>query len=140
MNLEKIRNDKKYYDLINITKKVRLNKEDQTAINYIFYPDIGFLPSKYNIFNFNDISDIRVYRKYIRMEINISEIEEALKEPTIIHHVICYPKMYTRHSVFIKPVSSCEQRENCSCKKFHDILLSFANKTDYYQDILKFVG
>ena len=62
MNLKKIRNDKKYYDLINITKKVRLNKEDQTAINYIFYPDIGFLPSKYNIFNFNDISDIRVYR------------------------------------------------------------------------------
>ena len=139
INLEKIRNDKKYYGLINITRRRSLRNDDQTAINYALFPDIGFLPSKYNIFNFNDISDIKVYRKYIRTEVNITEIEEVLKDPTIIHHVICWPKMWSIHTVYIKEVSSCKQRNDCSCLKYHNIWLSIANKTDYFQDILEFI-
>ena len=139
INLEKIRNDKKYYDLIKITKKVRLTNDDQTAINYVLYPDIGFLRPKYNIFNFHDISDIKVYTKQIRMEVNISEIEEVLNDPTVVHHVICWPKMWSKHSVYIKEVSACKQRNDCSCLKYHNKWIFFANKTDYYQEILEFI-
>ena len=139
INLEKIRTDKKYYDLINITKKVRLTNDDQTAINYVLYPDIGFLLPKYNIFNFHDVSDIKVYTKQIRMEVNISEIEEVLNDPTVVHHVICWPKMWSKHSVYIKEVSACKQRNDCSCLKYHNKWMFFANKTDYYQEIIEFI-
>ena len=139
INLEKIRNDKKYYDLINITTKIGLNNDDQTAINYILYPNIGILPNKYNVFNFYDTPDIQVYANYLRQKINVKEIEEVVKDPTIVHHVICTPKIWNKKTKYFEHVSACNQRKNCSCLKFHDIWLTFANKTDYYQEIVKYI-
>ena len=136
MNLEKLRNDKKYVELINIVNKVQLRNEDQTAINYILYPKIGILPYKYNIFNFYDELDIKVYSDKLRINVNISEIAEVLKDPTIIHHVICSPKPWDPNSNYMDSVSGCRQRPNCSCKRSHEIWLSFANKTDFYKEIL----
>ena len=139
LNLEKIRNDKKYYDLINITTKVGLNNEDQTAINFVLYPNIGILPNKYNVFNFYDTPDIQVYANYLRQQINVTEIEEIVKNPTIVHHVICTPKIWNKKTKYFEHVSACTQRNDCSCLKYHDIWLSFANKTDYYPEIVKFI-
>ena len=70
INLEKLRNDKKYVELINIVNKGQLRNEEQTAINYILYPKIGILPYKYNIFNFYDELDIKVYSDKLRTNIN----------------------------------------------------------------------
>lgn len=136
MNLEKIRNDKKYIELINIANKVKLKKDEQTALNYVLYPKIGIFPYKYNIFNFYDELDIKVYSDRLRTKVNISEIVEVLKDPTIIHHVLCYPKIWAPNSHYFKDVSGCRKRQNCSCEKSHKIWLSFAKKNDFYKEIL----
>lgn len=138
INLEKIRKDKKYYDLINITTRVRLENDDQTAINYVFYPDIGRLPAKYNIFNFYDILDMKVYSTKLRANVNITELEEGLKNPTIIHHVLCCPKIWKNTTTYFSEITECIKRNNCSCIKYHYKWLYFASKTDYYKEILLF--
>ena len=52
----------KIFDLINAIKnKLTLLQQDQTLINYIFYPKIGIIPSKYVIFNHFDSSDVKKY-------------------------------------------------------------------------------
>lgn len=68
LNLDLIRKKKKYFELLYMTKNNnKLNNHDQTIINYIFYPNIGILPSKYGIFNFDSIFDIKyIYLKTIR--------------------------------------------------------------------------
>ena len=94
------------------------------------------MPYKYNIFNFYDELDIKVYSDKLRINVNISEIAEVLKDPMIIHHVICSPKLWNPNSNYMDSVSGCRQRPNCSCKRSHEIWLSFANKTDFYKEIL----
>jgi lipopolysaccharide biosynthesis glycosyltransferase len=136
INLEKLRNDKKYIELINIVNKVKLRHEDQTVINYILYPKIGILPYKYNIFTFYDKLDIKIYSDKLRTNVNISEIQEVLKDPTIIHYVICFPKLWNSNSQYNDNVSGCRQRHNCFCERSHKIWLSFANKTDFDKEIL----
>ena len=141
INLKKIREDNKTFELINLAnKKIDLKSEDQTILNYILHPKIGRLNSKYCIFNFEDSSDIKVYIDKLRTKIPIEEVEEALKNPTIIHNVVCYPKPWDINTLYIKHVSSCAQRDDCSCKKYFDIWHNFANQTDYYEEISKFTG
>ena len=121
INLEKIRNDKKYYDLINITTKVGLKHEDQSAFNYILYHDIGILPYKYCIFNFYKTLDIQNYANRLRQKINVTEIEEAVKDPTIVH-VLCKPwKSKNKYNIYL------------------DKWIFFANKTDYYPEIVQYM-
>ena len=49
LNLKTIRKDNKIYDLLNLTlSNIHLKGYDQTLINYVFYPKIGIMPSKYN--------------------------------------------------------------------------------------------
>ena len=131
MNLEKIRNDKKYYDLINITNNVILRNDDQTAINYVLYPKIGQFPIKTNVFIFYDQSDINIYLNYLRVKINETQIEEALYDPMIIHSV-GGPKFWdSNHKSF-----NCSKKKDCSCNNYQCIWYSYANKTDYYQEII----
>ena len=131
MNLEKIRNDKKYYDLINITNNVILKNDDQTAINYVLYPKIGQFPIKTNVFIFYDQSDINIYLNYLRVKINETQIEEALYDPMIIHSV-GGPKFWdSNHKSF-----NCSKKKDCSCNNYQCIWHSYANKTDYYQEII----
>jgi lipopolysaccharide biosynthesis glycosyltransferase len=89
LNLDKIRNDNKIYDIINIadSKKV-LPGLDQTIINYVFYPKIGILPSKFGIWNFSDKKDIHIYLSHLRTKLDINELEESLNNPSIIHNVL----------------------------------------------------
>jgi lipopolysaccharide biosynthesis glycosyltransferase len=136
INLEKLRNDKKYIELINFANKAELRNGDQTVLNFILYPKIGILPYKYNIFNFYDELDIKVYSDRLRTKVNISEIAKVLKDPTIIHHVICTPKLWNPDSKYRGQYTGCRQRHNCSCERSHKIWLSFANKTVFYKEIL----
>ena len=141
LNLKKIREDNKSLELINITySKTKLQKDDQTLLNYVFYPKIGRLPSRYGVWNFADRSDMEFYLSKLRTKVPIEELEEAIKNPGIIHHVLCYPKIWSKDTIYTDWLTACKQRHDCCCKKYFDIWHSFANKTDYYDEILNFTG
>jgi lipopolysaccharide biosynthesis glycosyltransferase len=60
INLDLIRKHQKYYEILYMYKNnKKLENNDQTIINYVFYPNIGILPSKFGIFNFDSIIDIK---------------------------------------------------------------------------------
>ena len=142
LNLKKIRRDKKVHELLNITTNpdFLLKKNAQTAMNYLFYPKIGRLPSKYGIFNFEDKSDLNVYLNFLRTKIPIEELEDALNNPGIVHLVLCHPKPWSNNPTYYKSVTYCKQRHNCSCKKYFDLFHFYAQKTEYYEHIKKFCG
>lgn len=131
INLEKIRSDKKYIDLINITWQKVLENDDQTAFNYALYPKIGTFPVKYNVFTFYDKSDINYYLKSLRKKVNVTYIEEALYDPMIIHSV-GGPKFWNLHSKKFDLSQKKDKRFN----NYHSIWLYYANKTDYYKEII----
>jgi lipopolysaccharide biosynthesis glycosyltransferase len=141
LNLKKIREDEKAFELFNITNsKMELKDNDQTVLNYVLYPKIGRLPSKYGIFNFEDTSDINVYLNRLRTKIPFDELEEAFKNPSIIHIVLCYQKPWSYKTAYLKSMTNCGNRESCSCKKYFDLWHSIAKKTDYYDIISRFTG
>jgi lipopolysaccharide biosynthesis glycosyltransferase len=141
LNLKKLRKDKKVYEFLNLTNSdIKITSPDQTVINYLLYPKIGRLKSKYAIFNFDDVNDIQVYLNHLRNKIPIEEVVEALKNPTIIHNVICYPKLWFVHTRKQSGLSACNKGINCSCKKYFNLWHYFANQTDYYNEIARFTG
>ena len=132
LNLEKIRKDNKIYDLINlVNRRVSLPSQDQTVMNYIFYPKIGILPSQYGIWNFYNKNDIKRYISYLRTKIDINEVEEAFENPAIFHNVLCWPKIWSRDTQY----TFCEKNGNCSCIQYHNLWHSYAKQTNYYPKI-----
>jgi len=141
LNLKKMREDKKVIEFINLTNsKKQLVNYDQTLFNYLLYPKIGRMPSKYSIFNFADKSDIEVYLRSLRTKVPIEEIEEALKNPTVVHNTLCYPKIWSNNTVYQTSYTNCGARHNCSCQRDFNLWHSFARQTDYYDEIAKFTG
>ena len=139
LNLEKIRNDNKNYELINITNSDKyFNGVDQTILNYVFYPKIGILPSKFGIWNFSDKKDIKIYLSHLRTKLDINELEESFLNPTIIHTVLCIPKACNKVSYYRKELTTCKERGNCFCEKYHNLWYYYAKKTDYYDNIKDF--
>ena len=104
LNLDLIRKKNKYYEIIKILNNYKkLENNDQTVINYVFYPNIGLLPLKYGIFNFNSIFDIKyIYSKVIRQNLNLTELIEAFEKPSLMHFIFCEPKVWKSNSLFIK--------------------------------------
>ena len=141
INLEKIREDKKYIDLIQlILNHTNLHNVDQTAVNYILYPNIGRLPPKFGIFNFKDELDIDKYAKNLRQKINATEYKEALNDPGIIHLVLCSPKCWRFPTYYAQEHSMCRGPEDCLCIKYHNLWHNYANKTAFYDEIIQFIG
>ena len=141
LNLKKLRDDNKIIEFMNLTdSNKQLNNVDQTVFNYVLHPKIGRLSSKYAMFNYEEKSDLLLYISRLRTKITLEEMEEAVKNPTIIHYVICWPKVWSAHAVSQTWVSTCAQRHNCSCQKEHDLWHSFAKQTDYYDEIAYFTG
>lgn len=138
INLEQIRKDKKYFDLINITKNEYLMNHDQTALNYVLYPKIEKIPDKYVFFNFHDKLDIELYSKILRQKMDVNKIEKLYKDPTIIHFCLCHPKIWVPRTKYIKKNTQCVKRNNCSCIKDFHLWYSYANKTDYYEEIVNY--
>ena len=139
LNLEKIRNDNKIYDLINFSNgNINLPKDEQTVINYVFYPKIGLLPTKFGIWNFSDKKDIKIFVSYLRTKYDIKELEESFLNPSIIHSVLCWPKIWIKTSQYSKKLTTCKKRGNCFCEKYHNLWYYYAKKTDYYENITKY--
>ena len=141
LNLKKIRNDKKDMELVNMANSnIKLYKVDQEIINYVLYTKIGRLPSKFGIWNFEDKSDIELYLSKLRTKVPIEELEKAIKKPAIIHSVLCYPKIWSVKTKYLKSHTKCSERHNCSCQKYFNIWHSLAKQTDYYDIISHLTG
>ena len=129
LNLKKIRNDKKIYDLLNMTVNgTKLPKDDQTIINYSFYPKIGRLPSIYGIWNFQNNYELKQFKKRLKQNIDLSELKQALKDPSLLHNVRCHPKIwYTNYKY--------RGKHNLEFRRFHNLWYKYAKKTDYFKEI-----
>ena len=140
-NLKKVREDKiinKLIDSIN-NKNLDLHKDDQTLLNYLLYPKIGRLPLKYGIFNYEGKSDFGPYLSNIRTKIEANDLENALNNPVIIHHVLCAPKIWYPNPSYINGNTDYLKRDNCSCMKYHNSWHFFANKTKFYNEIIQYL-
>ena len=138
LNLDKIRKDNKHIELIKMALyHKKLNKHDQTVINYVLYPNIGLLPFKFGVFNFQSELDIeKIYINIIRQKLDTKELIKAFNDPGIIHFVICHPKIWMRKPQFSKRVL-CAEKKNCDCSKYQKIWYEFAKNTSYYDKIIK---
>ena len=140
LNLDLIRKDYKYYELLNMYKYyIKFNNVDQTIINYVFYPKIGILPSKFGIFNFDSIFDIKyIYLKSIRINLNLTELIQSFKHPAIMHYVLCNPKVWNSYSLFTKKYTRLGTINKSSCKRYHDIWIEYAKNTSFFKEIVKY--
>ena len=140
MNLDLIRKEKKYYELLHmVINNKKLNNNDQTIINYVFYPKIGILPPKFGIFNFDSIFDIKyLYLKSLRKKLDLTELIEAFKNPVIMHYVLCIPKVWNSNSFFTKKYTRRGNIYKSSCKKYQDIWIKNAKNTSFFNEIIKY--
>jgi len=139
INLELIRKNKKFYEALYMAIHHKMIKNnDQTIINYVFYPNIGILPSKFGIFNFDSIFDIKyLYFNIIRTKVNLSELIQAFNHPIIMHYVLCNPKIWNKKSLFIGKYTRGGEIMKKNCKKYHDIWIEYAKNTSVFSEIIK---
>ena len=134
-NLEKIIRDNKDAEWFHFTLKNngRLYFLEQDSLNLVFYNHTGLLPLKYGIYLFGTIDTYRkTVKKFLRAELNETELIEALNSPAIVHFAGCYPKIWEKHSKY-KTVFG----EQSVCFKAFDDFYFYANKTDYGEYIYK---
>ena len=138
INLEKIRNDNKVYELIILSSgNINLPNDDQTVINCVFYPKIGLLPTKFGIWNFSDKKDIYIFVSHLRTPYDIHDLEESFLNPSIIHNDLCWPKIWFKSSQYDQYFTTCKKRKNCFCERYYKLWYYYANKTDYFSNITK---
>ena len=139
MNLNKIREDNKHFELLYMSTNIKnLINQDQTVINYILYPNIGILPFKFGIFNFPSIFDMKyIYLNSIRQKLNFTELLSAFKDPSLIHFVLCYPKVWNSNSKYNKESTRNGTLYKDKCEKFHKMWIDYAKDTIYFNDIKK---
>ena len=132
-----MRQGKKIFKLIDMCNSdIKLTQVDQTAINYVLYPNIGRLQSKYSIYNLEDKNDLNVYNNLLRTKIPMDELENALINPTIVHFILCRPKPFSRNSSYNKDLTYCSKKKNCSFEKYYHLWNNIAKKMDNYDEII----
>ena len=133
-NIKKITKDNKDAELFAFTVKNtgRLFFLEQDAINLIFYNKTGLLPLKYGIYLFGNITTYhKKVKKQLRVELNETELIEALEKPAILHFAGCYPKIWEN-----KKYKNCFG-DTSVCFKPHNDFYFYVNKTDYAERIIK---
>lgn len=130
INIEKIRKDNKDFELLYYLFKKKFN--EQLVINYVCLPKIGYLPFKYGIFAKIHKKN-NTYQDYLNMKldkkVNITEVIEAIKDPSIVHAVNCKPKHWHK----INKTIDIETYE--ACVKIQKLFYYYAKRTNYYQII-----
>ena len=124
-NIEKIYNDKKDVDLLKFTIKnnSQLYFPEQDAINYIFFPNVGFLPLKYGIYMIAS-NAFRSIISRTRSPVNLTEGYEAVHDPSVIHFSCCWPKVWTNGTKNLF-------RDKDICLRYQKEFYYYANKTKY---------
>ena len=140
MNLEKIRKDNKSFEMLYMANTCKnLHNNDQTIINYVLYPEIGLLPFKYGIFNFDSIFDIKyIYLNRIRQKLDLTELIKAYNNPSIMHYTLCVPKLWYSVSKYVKKFTRSGTIKQIKCKRDHNIWIEYAKNTSFFKEIAKF--
>ena len=99
-----------------------LEHHDQTALNAVYYKNLGIFPIRYVIFNFNTFQDLVNFnnaqeKKYRRSN---SELKEAYNHPYLIHY-----------AGYVKP---WQKRRTT----FREYWWDYAKKCDFYKEILEY--
>ena len=131
LNMKKIRKNNMDINLLKYTAENYNNVLflEQDTLNYIFYGKIGFLPLKYGTYLFGNIDDFKkYYLENFRVQLNLTELEKAIKDPSIVHLSCCNPKVWNKTSVQ-------EHGSDYICQRYQKEFYYYANKTDYYFDI-----
>ena len=129
-NIKKIRKDHKDLDLLLLTIKNNSiwRFREQDSINYVFYPNIGFLPLKYGIYMIGNKNTFKTLQDYFYSPLNFTEGTEAIEDPYIIHFSYCWPKVWTFGTKnFFK--------NDDYCIRFQKEFYFYANKSKYYKII-----
>ena len=131
-NIKKIRKDHKDVDLLQFTYKNNsaLKFREQDSINYIFHPNIGFLPLKYGIYMIGSNGLFKAISKFTRSPLNLTEGYEAVKDPGIVHFSCCWPKIWTNGTKNLF-------KDHKICMRYQKEFYYYANKTQYYSEIYK---
>ncbi len=128
INIEKIRKDNKDISMLKYLFKKKLL--EQFVINKACSPKIGYLPFKYGIFA-NIHNKNNKYQNYLEMildkKLNITEVIEAIKDPSIVHVVNCNPKYWYKRK------QSLDIPGHEYCNKYQKIFYYYAKKTIYYK-------
>jgi len=121
-NIEKIRQDNKDFEIFYFLFKNNFTEQD--ALNYAVLPQIGYLPFKYGIWYMGNITIFKNWMEYSMYEsINLTEVQEALNEPSIVHILGCSPKHWYK------------QINKDDCIKYNKLFYNYARKTNYYHII-----
>ena len=124
--------------LFKILNHKKLKHQDQTVINYILYPKIGLLSFEYGIFNFPIEFDIKyLYLNTIRQKLNVTELLNAINNPSLIHFVLCYPKVWEKNSRYNGYSTRNETIYKNSCDIFHNIWIKYTYDISDYKIIIK---
>ena len=130
MNLENMKKENitsKFFYFIKNNKHL-LRQEDQTIINIVLNGRIGILPPKYGIWDFNNITELRLHNHYNNYSKKVkcykdSELITGFKYPSIIHYVLNKPYKFNNYLLD---------------SRFIMIWLYYAQKTQEYKNIIKF--
>lgn len=127
-NIQKIRNDHKDIDLLSLTIKNNSiwRFREQDAINFAFYPNIGFLPLKYGIYMIGNKYTFKALSAHVYSPLDQKEGAEAVEDPSIIHFSCCWPKVWTNGTKNLF-------KNHDYCVRFQKEFYFYANKTKYYQ-------
>lgn len=124
-NIEKFRKDNKDFEVFYHLFKNKFTEQD--VLNYVCHPNVGYLPFKYGIFFMGNINSyIKKIENYMMEKVNITEVSEAINNPSIVHVLFCNPKHWYKSPKFEK---------SPFCKKYQEYFYFYANKTNYYEII-----
>ena len=127
-----------YQTLFKILNHKKLKHQDQTVINYILHPKIGLLPFEYGIFNFPTEFDIKyLYLNAIRQKLNVTELLNAIKNPSLMHFVLCYPKVWGKNSRYNGYSTRNGTIYKNSRDKFYNIRIKYTYDISDYKIIIK---
>ena len=122
-NIKKIRNDNKDFEIFYFLFKNNFTEQD--ALNYVLLPKIGYLPFKFGIWFMGNLTKFQTIMNYsIYENINISEVKEALNDPSILHILGCYKKHWYK------------QNNNHDCIRYNKLFYYYARKIGYYMILL----
>ena len=130
INLENIRKEFITEQFFSFIKKYKnnLKQEDQTVINIVLNGKIGFLPPKYGIWDYNNITLLKLHNHYLNYSRNVNcykdnDLIKGLEYPSILHYVL------------YKPYRADNYKLNT---KFVNVWLYYAKKTNEYKNIIKY--
>ena len=130
-NIHKIRKDNMDLELLLFhgVNYTRTNFFEQDSLNYIYKNKIGLLPLKYGVYLFGNIEEYKKEYLYkMRIDINLTELENAIEKPSIVHLCCCNPKVWYKST-------RQEKGFNHICERFQKEFYFYANKTKYYKEI-----